>query len=476
MKQSKLYQLLESFRQKDWTAATDFIASPYFNKNNRCTALFQILKQQFEQPSKSDFSVAYLSRVLFKGKKNPEGYLRVVIVQLTQLLEQFLAQEEWKKKPLYSDHLLNQNLLNRKRYHHFLNLYRKKMRSLEADSSKKMGLESYQDAFLQSLDYQLYLHTVQSRKISKIPIEQTIQKLDHYYLLQRLQLMVQVISVEQLSNADVHLPVLPILNELIKISESSDSKLLELYYLSIQMLLNNNTSDEYTNLSKKIEQYAHSISKQELNVLYTVLINFFIMTHQAGSGNYRKVLDLYKKMVEYRVFRIQQYITEGKFKNIVTLGCLFQEFEWTEDFIEKYAPFLEPVNQKNIYHFNKGAFYFFKKEFEKAQSHLIKVEPFELFYTVDTKSLMCRIYYELGEYLAAFRSLHILKEFVRKQKQLSAHQKKSYLNFVTVLLKLCAEKEKYQIQNAVRERLLEKLNAYPSIHYKQWLAEKIGAL
>lgn len=476
MKQSKLYQLLDSFYRKDWTAATDFMNSPYFNKNNRSTILFHFLKQQFEKPARVNFEAAHIAQVLFADKKNPVSYLRVIMVELTQLMEEFLALEEWKKKPLYKDHLLNQSLLNRKLHDHFLNLHCKRMRSKEAISVKKMGLEIYQKDFLQALDYQLYLHAIQYRKITKTPIEETIQHLDRYYLLQRLQLMFQLIAVEQMSNTDIHLPILPILNELIKISESSDSKLLELYYLSIQLLLNNNTSNEYEHLSQKIEQYAAYISKEELNVLYTVLINFFILTNQANSGNYKKVLDLYKKMVKHQVFRLNRYITEGKFKNIVTLGCLFQDFDWTETFIEQYAPFLEPTKRENIYHFNKGAFYFFKKEFEKAQSHLQQVEPFELFYTIDTKSLMCRIYYELGEYLAAFRALHNLKEFIRKQRKISAHYKKPYLNFVNILLKMSTEKEKYQEQAALKERLLKKLNAYSVVHYKQWLVEKIGEL
>lgn len=477
MKHNKLYQLLTSFDERDWTNAEDFIQSPFFNKNNRCIELFLVLKEKFKNKGNTSFETQELSQLLFKNNKNPEKYLRVVMVQLTQLLEQFLIQQELQNHPIYEENLLNKNLLNRKLYGHFLSLYRKKKRQEEKEGKlQSIDLERCQSDFYWALDYQNYLHSVQSRNIEQTPVKASIQALDRYFLLHRLQLMIEQISIAQLSQPEVEMPVLPVLYQLIQVSHLSESKLLELYYLAVQVLLSPPTNNAFEKLYERLETYAPFISKNELHILFTVLINYSIMTQKGRKSNNRLVFDLYKKMVQYEVFRVQGYISEGKFKNIVTLGCHFSEFEWTEVFIEKYYHFLDSTHRQSIYHFNKGAFHFFKKDFDTAQEHLSKVEQFELFYTIDTKGLLIRIYQEKGEDMAAFRALHAFRNFVRKQRQLPANIKKSYLNFANMLLKINAEKEKYQNRATLKNRLLKKLEAYALIYHKEWLRGQIGLL
>lgn len=470
MQKNTLFEMLTTLQLQEWKAFKASIGQIF--KHEKHLQLLELLEPAFKKKQFEQLDRTKLCITLFNNTAKAENHLRVIIHQLTKLLESFLLTKELEQQPIYKNHLLRNIYIKRGLHKRFERQVKKHYAGLEENK----GLDTYYDQYLLASDHCKYLQISHSRKVQETPIENAMQQLDYYYLTHRYQLLIENLSLQALSQQPTRPTELKLLLQLgEQLNPTAENPLLTLYQTTIT-LFTNAAAKDFQQLQEQLEQFKDQIPKRELEQLYTYLINFYIRTSRYGERQYDKVFELYQAMVDYDLLAIETYLPEGKFKNIVTLGCQFQQFAWTEQFIEEYKNRIEPQKRASVYHFNMGAFFFYQKQFETAQRHLIKVENLDIYYMVDVRSLLIRIFYETDQLFATEQYLRSFRDFIRKNKLLKKDFKQAYLNFINLLSQLLKHKLVYGKKEMVKEKLNQKLNSYEVIHHKTWLVQKIEEL
>lgn len=123
------------------------------------------------------------------------------------------------------------------------------------------------------------------------------------------------------------------------------------------------------------------------------------------------------------------------YKNTVALGLTLGQADWVHGFIEQYKDALEPAHRDNFYHYNLARYHFSEKQFGQAMELLVQVGDSDLLLNLDSKVMLLKMYYELGEFDALDSLLASLKTFIRRRKELG-YQKAHYLGIVHFTQKL----------------------------------------
>jgi hypothetical protein len=80
--------------------------------------------------------------------------------------------------------------------------------------------------------------------------------------------------------------------------------------------------------------------------------------------------------------------------------------------------------------------HFTRKEFDKALKMLLRVEFNDVYYHLDSKSLLMKVYYEMEEYDGFFSLVDAFKIYLRRNKYISEIQRETYHNFILLVNKL----------------------------------------
>src|SRR5690606_6104283 len=90
---------------------------------------------------------------------------------------------------------------------------------------------------------------------------------------------------------------------------------------------------------------------------------------------YKELFDIYREMVENEIVISEKgEVSPWDFKNIVLIGLNSKEFDWTENFIQKFGPIIQEPYRENAVTFNLGQLYFYQKKYEKVLDQLRNVE------------------------------------------------------------------------------------------------------
>jgi len=168
-------------------------------------------------------------------------------------------------------------------------------------------------------------------------------------------------------------------------------------------------------------------------------------------------------------------ISINSLKNMVTMGCRVEEFDWTEQLIVHYRSFIREAVRNSVYHFNLGAVAFYKKDYEVAHDKFIQVDKINTTYDINTRVLILKCLYEKEKNyseptMQAFRSAN---KYFKDNKSLPAKTRTGYTNFIKILIKIYRLRHNVNTTKADVERIKEKLDTQKVNSDKRWLLEKM---
>ena len=176
-------------------------------------------------------------------------------------------------------------------------------------------------------------------------------------------------------------------------------------------------------------------------------------------------------MLKLGLLLVQDFLPPGRFKNMVILAARLGDFEWAWGFVKEYGERLGPGEVGNALAYNRAVLYYFEGRFKAAEKDFLKVvkDPEDIFYGVDTRTYLLRIYFETGNFDGMDSLCHSFRVFLQRNKKLSAKRKESFNVFISLYRRLMMvaprdyeklDKLKNDIQNsakiAPRTWLLEK--------------------
>jgi hypothetical protein len=249
-----------------------------------------------------------------------------------------------------------------------------------------------------------------------------------------------------------------------------DLPAISIYYYCYYSLIHPEEVSNFVKFKELLFEHSDKFPPSEIRDLHILAINYCIKRLNEGISDYaQEGLELYKKGLENEYLIENKLLSRFTYNNLVAMGLMRLEYDWTDNFILKYKTLLERGYQESTYSFNKARLEYSRKNYDEALKLLQKSDFKDLLNNLIAKTLLLKIYYETESFNLLESHLDSLLAFIRRKKVMGYH-KKNYLNVVHFTKKLLAinfydAKERMDLQQRIeKEEVLTERN---------WLLEQI---
>jgi hypothetical protein len=431
MENSKLIQLIKTFSAKELRECGEFVHSSFFNKHEEFSALYDYLKSCAPKFLPKNISRETVYKNLFSKKRYDEKHINHLMSFLLKLVEQYIGYKQFSNNEI----LQQINILNAyvekgldKHYSYVYDLTQVKLIKYPY-----RNVEFYYLQYLLSeTDNQYFLR----QKIRKydVRLQSAADYFDLYLLAGKLKYFCEMQDRKMSLNANYKLKMTgEISSALTKINIEEYSGI-RVYWIILQMLENPEEPAHFYQLKKLIAVHHDDFPPAELKELYFYAINYCIRKVNVGEQDFLKELfTLYKIVLEADLLLENNQISPWTYKNLVGVALRLKEFNWVEKFIKEKNVLLAAEFRDNALHYNLAELFYYKHDFDIAMSHLNKVEFSDIYYSLDTKKMMVKIYFEQNTIDPLLSLIASFKIFIKRNKSVSEANKQAYNNFISVI-------------------------------------------
>jgi hypothetical protein len=457
----KVKELIDVLNPGEVKVFRQYLLSPFYNNSQQLRELFELLL------SENETSKDVLFRKIFGHGKYDDKKLRYLFSDLTAHLEKFITLIEFEKDEEEFS-IYRQKSLSIRNAEKAYSLATKKIPAKQ----KSENAVSYLNAF-RSIEISNSFDAKHQSRLSQLNYSSLLKNLDRFYFTKKLQLQCELINLKNVLNNETEVILIDPICEYIKANEFLDSPLTEIYYHILITL--KNSGDESEESFRKVlaltNEHQRELSIEDMNNIYQYEKNFCIRKINKGEDNYRQILfDLYKTILSSKRIMDHDYFSQWEFKNIVTLGLRLKEGGWVKNFISKYINFLPPHERKNALTYNTAMLYYYKKSYKFVLKYLQEVEFTDLYYQLDSKSILLKVYFETDEQEVMLHHIAAFKVFLSRNKNISGYQLSIYKNFIRYSLKIFRAGTNSKKLLALKEEI----TSSPNISDRNWLLERIN--
>ena len=470
MRQSKLLDLLRTLSGRQTARLEEYLASPFFNKNEEILAFYRFLKGFGPDYSQEGLDKKVVLEKGISGTSVDAKRLAYWMSDLLKLVEGFLIVETLLEDPHLNNRTLLEIYFKKGLTRHYKGIMEKAERQLEEYPFR--NAEFYYWRFqLRQLEY---LHSDQSQRTYNPHLQDAANALDDFYLVEKMRLTCAMINLVQLLNVDYDLRWT---EEILRIAEGNpdfQTPAIQVYLALFRMLEHPENTDFYFKAKEQLWAHTGKFDKPELATLSVAIFNFCSRRINRYNDSF-----FWKEYLEVGKFLLQEdLILEGGrlspwlYKSLVTAGLQLEEMEWTYAFILENRNRLPENYQEPLYEYNLAQYYYHLDRYDEAQRILMQVEFKDVFLALSTRSLLVKIFYETDQEELLFSHLEAFRVFILRNKLLPENNRRQVQQFIDFTRKL-ARIEKHEAQK------LPELDAQVPdaslILHRDWLREKIAA-
>jgi len=469
-------ELLNSFTDVELQNFQHFINCPYFNTDKSIINLFITLDKYIlhKRPLDEDKSVFIFNNVFKPAKEveklNPKQkkHLFAKLSLLKKLAEQFLAIEGLQtQKANYYDVLL-EKLLDKNQFR----LFEKHIKQNELLSKvQKKDLNFYKHKKVietHKLDFSLLTASV----YKKNNLFDLNYSLDNEYILLKIRHYITLLSSQQVTKVEYDASFVKTINDIVNF-DGFNLNPPTIIGKTLIKLLKYQKKTFYFELLHSLEKYSDELTDEDLYYAYTIAVNFGVLKIRQGTMSYSDVFKLYEQMDKRDLFVMYEFVPVPMLKNYISAACRVEEFVKARNIIEKYRPFINKSDRENVCNYNYGVISFYEQNYNEALKYFIRAD---LGQDANLKVVILKCHYEMDEEydertMQIFRSA---KKFFKDNKQLTPTRKRSYRNFIQILIYIY--KIKFQETKMMLDKVTEKLAAQDVNSDREWLNTKIEKL
>lgn len=467
MEKSKLILLLRTFSNKEWKLFSDFIRSPFFNKNEELIYFFDYLKK-ISSKGLPDIQVKreVIWRQLFPRKKYSEKLLNHYMSQLYQLGERFLQIQAFESKKQLTDFYLLEACIERRLEKSYQHANQRALKRLEQNPYRDEHY-FYQRFLMAEVGDQHFMQKKVREADSNL--KETAEYFDRYFLLKKLKLLCTILDRQRFLAMDYDLRWVEEIQQHFQKHDYADDPAIMVYYTLFQALTQPEEAHYFHDLKAHISIAEKVLPPATTKDLLYFAINYCIRKIRLGEKQYANdLMSLYQQGLLNKALLEDGFISPWTYKNMVKLALGLKQFEWVEDFVETYSSKLNEKTKEDAYHFNLADLYYHKKDYDRALSHLNQVEFSDIIYNIDAKAMLLKIYFETNAEEAFLSLTFSYKMFIKRNKLISKNIRDAHLNFINILYQIF----KYKDQRF--EQLKEKIENTPALNGRNWLRQQLG--
>ena len=467
MTNSKLIACLMTLEKGEWLRLSQFVRSPYFNKNEEVILLFDLLRSLSPDFTPKTIEKQSIYNRLFPNTPYDGKHMNYLMNFLLKVVEQFLSVEQYLLSPQQSKLGLLEAYLKRNLIKHY-DLHQKKV-AKNMLGIKEKDIEYYQDRYQLALLAEKKFQGMGKRQ-KENHIQLLADTLDEYYLRSKLQYSCEMLDRKKAIAIDFDLRIMDELEPHLELIQDFNDSTIGTTFLLYKMLKEENNESHFFSAKSSLEQTKSLFSKPNLKQLYYYLINYCIRRIRTGKNQFmEELLELYTTGIQETILFDNNQLSPWTFKNVVKLGLGTKRYNWTEQFIKQYEDRLPEDFRADALHYNMAHLYFLKNAFDQAIFHLNQVEFSDVYYLLDSKVLLLKIYYEEKEFDPLFALAQSFRILIRRNNLITQDVKAFYLNFIKLLIKLSKlyqKKDIPQLENEIKET--------DSLTDRQWLLQKVS--
>lgn len=433
MKDSKLLALIQGFEKEDFRAFSDFIRSPYFNKREELVVLYEYLKKCAPNFSSKKITREQVFAVVNQEDVFDNKLMNHQMNYLAKLVETYLGLRHYENATNQQELDILEELVDRKldKHYEFLKVKTKNKIEEKAIRDSDFYHECFQYATIAN---QQFLKTDVRRYDAYL--EQATDYLDSYYLLEKLRMSCETLERQRMFQQKRAFRFEAQIEEMCQIADLSTMPVVEQYFLIYCLLTKPNKEETYQKLKSLFLASVKVTPIADQQKILIFGINF--CANQVRFSDNRdyymeEALNLYIYGVNDQILFNNGILSPWHFKNVIKLSINLKKYTWVENFIRQNTKFLEEQFRENALHFNLSDLFYHKKDYENALSHLNQVEFSDVFYALSSRELLMRIYYESDEEEALFAQIASFTIYLKRNRNLSADVRKTYLNFCKIL-------------------------------------------
>jgi hypothetical protein len=480
MRDSKLIKALRGLDAWELRHLDDFVHSPFFNKHERLTALYDLLIAHAPDYASDLLQRQAIFPRLFEGEVYEEQKWKDLLSHAMKLLRNFLAHYRLRQQNFY----LQIAALDEMRERGWDSEFTKHHLLLEQGLDKRQ--EKLQERYLKRLQLQEAFISYQTAKAGRT-IEDTIQVasdlLDHHFILSKLKYGVEMANrqnvVAQKFETGLLQAVLAYLQGHPETLAAHPA--IEIYLLIYRCLTEAEATLTFEQLRAAMQTHVPALPLPETREIYAYAINFCIRQVNKGAESYLHILlTLYQNALSDGALFSDGWLFQWDYKNIVSAGLKARNFAWCEDFIQTYKDKLEPSTRENAYTYNLASLYFEQGDLRRALRLLQHVEFSDVFYQLGSKVMLLKTFYELNDHEALLSTCDAFKIYLKRNKTLSQSHYTVNFNLVGFTRRLAALRQKASLMpsqdfQAKREALRAEIST-AAVAQLPWLLAQLEQL
>ncbi len=384
---------------------------------------------------------------------------------LLELIEQFLAFEEWRSDEQQYRLSLMRALRRRELGAHFERNAQRIVQQQRTRTERHAGYHL--------LEYQLQNEIFEYRIVSQrnwqenLPV--IVDALGQFFALENLRWSGMIAALRLRSDTALAEP--PLAEAVRHYAEQAGQPMsLVLQYYSAGIMAEPDNEASFSALCALLPQSTQLFPPSQSRDLYMTAINFCIRRQNKGERDYtHRALNLYRQALENGILLENGVLPKYTYHNINALAHLAGEGAWAEQFLEEAVILLAPAERDSSYHYNLAICFFRKRDYSQTLELLRTVESNEIFVQLDIRRMLLRVYFELSEWMALDSLLTSFKAYLLRKKDLGYHRE-IYLNLIRFTKKLARN---HLANPAKRNALALKIQQTPQVAEREWLLEKL---
>lgn len=474
MTESKIYHFVASLSPVQINRLSRYLESPYFNRNDKLLAIYYKIEQHIRQNITSELEKKEIWDQIYPNTLYKDDKFRKHCSELLDLGEAFLAQQVYDDANLYQANFLLQAVHNLQIDRLYNSSQSKAELLLNRQSDRNPAYYYYRYEIEKNLYKLNNLEASRANKtsFSKINLDQIVNNLDYFYIAEKLKHYCNLLTWNLVFALDTKLLFIDEIISIARKEEFKEIPPIAIYLKIYETFVFPDNIKYYQELNQLINNYLSCFPKDEAKEIIEAAINYNIRNLNKGIEFQKQLLEIYKKSLEQELIFVNDELSPWTFKNIVTLSLRLKEVLWTEQFIKDYAPRLNSNYRENSVLYNTALIHYHKKEFDKVIPLLQKVAYEEIFYGLDSKTILISTYFELDEDYALASLLDSFKNFLNRDKNLNQTKKVGYSNLVKFTKKLLDSSQDKEVNLVKLKQEVIDSNSYG----KDWLLEKIDEL
>jgi hypothetical protein len=461
----KLYHLIEVLTKSEIRQVRKMAISPFFLERTDVGRMFNFLVDEWLEGKKLPEKETVFKHT-FPHKKFNDLQLRGTMSDLVELIEEFLLIQNRRNNKIVTKLQLAKIYRNRKLEKSYLGTVKKTENLITIHPKRNAAY------FQNVLDFQLegMEFKIATKRSDDLKFQEISDTWDVLYLIQKLRHVCAQLSHQPIIKQDYDFGLLSDLVKTVEQKKYIEVPAIAMYYYCYRFLTEEFNLDFFQKFREQLTNYRHLFSKRELQDPYRLAINFCIRKLNRGDKFFlEEGLKLYKEGLAEGILLENNFLPRFSYNNMIALAIKLEEFDWVEKFIETSSDLLETKYRKSTISFNLARLEYARKNYGKAMLHLQGGEYKDLLNNLIAKSLLMKIYYELGEYDSLFSHLDSFQIFIRRR-EVSDFHRKNYMNAIRLVKKLVALPE---LDKEARKSLKKQIEEEEVLPEREWLLGKL---